>query len=85
MLLRLMIENPALPEGPETMGSVVYALLWVMQDLYIINRRLSRRLLGWGLGVSTLFCVSGSAYRLESRVSFFGPLFRDAKFVWVVF
>ena len=26
--------NPALPQGPETMGIMVYSLLWVMQDLY---------------------------------------------------
>ena len=26
--------NPALPEGPYTMGIMVHSLLWVMQDLY---------------------------------------------------
>ena len=26
--------NPALPEGPSTMGILVYSLSWVMQDLY---------------------------------------------------
>ena len=29
--------NPALPEGPLTMGIMVYSLLWVMQN-FIINR-----------------------------------------------
>ena len=26
--------NPAAPEGPKTMGILVYCLLWVVQDSY---------------------------------------------------